>query len=127
MPRCKTHPSMSLLSGKSYCTLDEDWTVDTFVTESDKRKFEYEMMSGGKARTRLAYQRYLKRNGLTDDVSLKELRKSDLGARKQEQHLNESVSKITDKLFKGFRYGNQPCKTEKQYKLRKRLESVLKS
>ncbi len=126
--RCPNHPSMHLLPHKDYCTLDEDWSDGImYGIESDRRKFEYAYMSQGRFSTKGAYQRDLKRQGLTDDISVKELRKSDMGRRKREQVREESIRKLTDSTFKGFRYGNQPCSTPKQRYLRNRLEKVLKS
>lgn len=111
---------MNKLPGRSICTLDEDWSASSFV-ESDRRMFDYEMMSGGKASSRNTYQRYLKKNGRNDDVSLKELRRSDMGAKRRRDHETETINKFTDNIFKGFRYGNTPKQSPNQHQLKNRL------
>ena len=67
---------MTRLPKKTYCTLCED---DGAYVPSDSRKFEYAKMSQHiqpgvqGVTTKGAYQRLLKRHGLTDDVTTKEL------------------------------------------------------
>ena len=76
--RCGRHPSTELLPKKDVCFLCQDIEA-SYGVESDRNKFEREQLAqhiqpGVQGiRTRGQYQRLLKRHGMTDDISTKEL------------------------------------------------------
>lgn len=105
--KCSKHPSAELLPKKDECFLCQT-IEDSYAVESDRRKFEYEQMAQHVQpgiqgiRTRSQYQRLLKRNGLTDDVSTKELvtLTRDTGKRERirEERIRSYVTQMSPKF-----------------------------
>lgn len=130
--KCHRHPSMEYLKGKRLCTLCEDGAP---LVEADRRSSMYELMSqhvepGVRGiRTKRQYQRLLKRHGLTDDVSPKQMRRFVLyeAKPKRERVLTETVNQITQKMFGKFTNErmHQTIRTEKQHQLKQRLTQLL--
>jgi hypothetical protein len=120
---------MRVLAKKSYCTLCED---GAFGLEHDLRSRDYEKMAqhvqpGIRGiRTRASYQRLLKRNGLSDDVNFKEMRRFVLreAKPKRERVLDESIQRVVNKSLESFNTerDRMPVRTEFQRALRQRIE-----
>lgn len=91
--KCKRH-NAQCPKGKTECFLCGD---DGPYVENDKMKFEREFMvqhiqPGAVARTRGQYQRLLKRNGMTDDISKKELARLTMDTGKRESIREQKIS-----------------------------------
>lgn len=98
--KCKRHPSCECPRGQSECFLCGDGAH----IENDKFKFQYELMArhvdrnAVGIRTRGQYQRLLKRKGLTDDVTYKELRTLTLDTGKRERIREEKIRSYLEKM-----------------------------
>lgn len=105
--RCRRHPSAECLNGKLFCFLCGDWR-GSYAIESDRNKFERERLAqhiqpGVRGvSTRGQYQRLLKRHGMTDDVTTKELmcltRDTNKRARVQEEKIRAYLTRLTPQL-----------------------------
>lgn len=75
------------------------------LVESDRNKFERERIANGfcpgegaRYRSPAAYQRLLKRRGLTDDVSLKELQRLTVDTSKRERVRESMIRRYTEQM-----------------------------
>ena len=104
------------------------------MVESDQRKFERMMMAnniepgqGHRYTTPGAYQRMLKRHGLTDDVSPKEIRRLVTDTSKRERVREERIQRFTEGLRQqALQAASQgrPVQTERQRALYRSVERV---
>lgn len=89
---------MQVLNFKPHCTLCEDGPA---YVPSDLRKFQYQQMAqhvqpGVQISTKRAYQQLLKRKGLTDDVTHKELREMTVNISKRIRVREEKIRQWTN-------------------------------
>lgn len=130
---CRRHPDCTVPKGQQGCFLCGDASPHV---ESDRLKFERLMHAnniepgqGHRYTTPGAYQRLLKRHGLTDDVSPKELRNRVTDRSYRERVQNQKIERVLegmrDPAMRAAQEG-RPVQTERQQALRRRLEQVLK-
>lgn len=131
--KCLRHPSAECLPRQQLCFLCQDYR-DNYSVESDRNKFEREIMSQhiqpgiAGIRTRVQYQKFLRRNGLTDDVTTKEIMRATTDRAKRERVKEEGIRRIVtevgDRLLPIV---NRPMQitTDRQQRLKQRLERYL--
>ena len=132
--KCRRHPTIDRLKGKAYCTFCEDWSRHSSVVESDARKFERNVFARhidrnarGDYGSPGSYKRLLKRHGLTDDVSLKELRDRAVDTAYRERVREQKIHTFTDGLRRDALQSadaGRPVQTERQRALWNRLERM---
>lgn len=102
--KCTAHPSVECVKGIKECFLCGEVTAGSFGIQTDLRAAEYERMSqhvqpGIRGiNTTKKYQRLLKRNGLTDDIGMKELRACVIDKAKRERARDAKIKSYLDHM-----------------------------
>ena len=125
MPRCQRHPDTEVLKGHDYCFLDQNGGSSI---EHDRIGNDYEVMSQHVKpgitgiTTRRKYQQLLKREGLTDDVTHKEIVHCTLDSGKRDKVREQGIASIVDSMTDRMRHVRDvPVHTDSQRQLRKNL------
>ncbi len=98
MKRCPNHPGWDAAA----CVWCLGQLAPSISLERDLRAQHYEAASGGVARTRKSYQRYLKSRGLTDDVSMAELKRVTLDSGRRQRIRDQGIQRFVEGMRHQF-------------------------